>query len=59
MLDVVPVDVAFVIATGENAAFVTRGERPTQRRWDAARLATDVQRFTALVLGDFDDAASQ
>ncbi len=56
MLDVVPVDVPLVAATGENAAFVARCERTTQRGRDAARLATDIQRLTALVLGDRDDA---
>ena len=43
---------ARVVTTGECAAFVSRLERPLDRRWHGARLATDIQRLAIFVLAN-------
>jgi hypothetical protein len=56
MLDVVRVDVAAVVASGERAVPVARPERALERSRDGPALAANVERRAVLVLDDRDEA---
>jgi hypothetical protein len=57
MVDVVGIEIAFVVTTGERAGAVAGEERAFERRWNGSLFAPHVECLAVSVIDDRDDGA--